>query len=182
MSLHVSEHRLEMAHPEYEAKIRAKKNADQEVEKQISQANAAEQNQIFRTVEATKKKEVFIASYDGQMTQLLVQANAEAERATKGAEAYSISTRLGADAVFYEMEQNAQAILARKSAEAEGTRKMAEALVGEGGRNIVKLEYTKRLTDLVVSGQPFTIEAHAERFQHVEEGAASFRGGAQRQP
>lgn len=169
-------------HSEYEAKIKAKKNADQEVEKQISQAKAAEQKQIFRTVEATKKKEVSIATYDGQMRQLIVQANAEAERATKGAEAYSIKTRLGADAVFYEMKQNAKAILARKTAVAEGTRKMAEALVGEGGRNIVKLEYAKRLTDLVVSGQPFTIEGHAERFQHVEEGAASYPGGAQRKP
>lgn len=54
-------------HKEYEERIRAKKLADQEVEEQISKAKAALQNQNFRVVEATKKKEVTLAAYAGEM-------------------------------------------------------------------------------------------------------------------
>ncbi|MFQ3271702.1 MAG: regulator of protease activity HflC (stomatin/prohibitin superfamily), partial [Lentimonas sp.] len=88
-------------HQEYEERIRAKKLADQEVEEQVSKANAARQNQIFREVEATKKKEVVLASYDGEMQKLLVEATANAERDIRNAEAYVIDTELGADAEFY---------------------------------------------------------------------------------
>ncbi len=160
-------------HQEYEEKIRAKKLADQEVEEQISKANAARQDQIFRTVEATKKKEVFLASYAGEMKQLIVEAEARAEKAVKEAEAYAIQTRLGADAQFYEKEKNAQAVLATKKAEAEGMERMAQALEGKGGVNLVKLEYAKRLKEMSVSGQPYTISGQTERFSHVEEGAAA---------
>ncbi|MEO0794788.1 MAG: SPFH domain-containing protein [Verrucomicrobiota bacterium] len=166
-------------HPEYEDKIRAKKLADQEVEEQISKANAARQNQIFRTVEAEKKKDVFIASIEGGMRQLIVQAEAEANRQVKGAEAYAISTARGADAQYYQMEQNAKAILAQGSAEAEATEVMANALEGEGGRNLVKLAYASRLQSMNVTGQPYTISGETERFTHVQEGAASKPGSRQ---
>jgi len=159
-------------HPEYEQKIRAKKLADQEVEEQISKANAARQNQIFRTVEADKKKDVFIATVKGEMEQLIVQANAEANKSVKAAEAYAIETERGGDASFYQAEQNAKAILAQSTAQAEATEAMAGALEGEGGRNLVKLAYAKRLQTMNVTGQPFTISAETERFTHVQEAAA----------
>jgi regulator of protease activity HflC (stomatin/prohibitin superfamily) len=160
-------------HPEYEEKIRAKKLADQEVEEQISKANAALQDQIFRTVEATKKKEVFIAGFSGQMEQLIVQAKANANRNVKEAEAYSIATTRGADAQFYEKEQNAKALFTQKEAEAEAIRQRADALSGEGGRNIVKLEYAQRLNQMKIKGQPFTINSASDRFIHTKDAAAS---------
>lgn len=153
-------------HQEYEEKIKAKKLADQEVEEQISKANAAQQDQIFRTVEATKKKEVFLATIDGQMQQLIVQAKANADKIVKEAEAYAVETMKGADAKFYEMEQNAEAITATKSAEAEALEKLASAMAGEGGRNIVKLEYAQRLKQMNVSGQPYSIDQESERMIH----------------
>ncbi|NQU44556.1 hypothetical protein HQ520_14795, partial [bacterium] len=52
-------------HEEYEAKIQEKKLADQEVEEQLSKANAARQNQIRLRVEAEKRLEVAVASYTG---------------------------------------------------------------------------------------------------------------------
>ena len=157
-------------HQEYEEKIRAKKLADQEVEEQISKANAAQQDQIFRTVEATKKKEVFVATIDGQMQQLIVEAKANADKNIKEAEAYAVETSRGGDAQFYKMEQNAEAIKATKAAEAEALLKLAKAMEGEGGRNIVKMEYAQRLKQMEISGQPYTIDQQSERLIHKIDG------------
>ena len=125
-------------HKEYEERIRAKKLADQEVEEQVSKANAARQNQIFREVEATKKKEVVIATYEGEMQKLIVEATANAERDIRQAEAYVIDTQLGADADFYSREKNAQAILVKAQTEGEALKALARAHEGPGGYNLVK--------------------------------------------
>lgn len=158
-------------HQEYEEKIRAKKLADQEVEEQISKANAAKQKQIFRTVEANKKKDVLLAEVEGRMTQLVVQANANADKATKEAEAYAIKTRLGADAEFYKRQQNAQAIIATTQATAEATKARATALEGEGGVNIVKLAYAQKLRGMSVTGQPYTLDSDTKRIKYLDDGA-----------
>ncbi len=160
-------------HKEYEERIRAKKLADQEVEEQVSKANAARQNQIFREVEATKKKEVVLASYDGEMQKLLVEATANAERDIRNAEAYVIDTELGADAEFYQRDKNAQAILVTAQAEGEALTAMAQAYEGIGGVNLVKRAYAGRLVDMKITGQPFTIESKTERLTYQDEAAVA---------
>lgn len=160
-------------HKEYEERIRAKKLADQEVEEQISKANAARQNQIFRVVEATKKKEVVIASYSGDMEKLIVEATATAERDIKQAEAYVIDTQLGADAIFYQRDKNAQAILVTAQAEGEALTAMAEAYEGIGGVNLVKRAYAQKVGGMRITGQPFTIESRTERLSYQDEGAVT---------
>jgi regulator of protease activity HflC (stomatin/prohibitin superfamily) len=160
-------------HPEYEERIRAKKLADQEVEEQVSKAKAALQKQIFRVVEATKKKEVFLATFDGEMQKLIVEANANAERDVKQAEAYVIDTSLGADATFYQQDKNAQAILVKAQAEGEGLTAMAKAYAGIGGVNLIKRAYAEKIGDMKISGQPFTIESKTERLTYQDEGAVT---------
>lgn len=160
-------------HKEYEERIRAKKLADQEVEEQISKANAARQNQLFRIVEATKKKEVVLASYAGEMEKLIVEAKAKAERDIKQAEAYVIDTQLGADATYYQREKNAQAILAKAKAEGEALTAMAEAYAGIGGINLVKRAYAAKIGSMEITGQPFTIENKTERLSYQDEAAVT---------
>lgn len=160
-------------HKEYEERIRAKKLADQEVEEQISKANAARQNQIFRVVEATKKKEVVLASYAGEMEKLVVEATASAERDIKQAEAYVIDTQLGADATFYQRDKNAQAILVTAQAEGEALTAMAQAYEGIGGVNLVKRAYANKVGDMRITGQPFTIESRTERLSYQDEAAVT---------
>jgi len=109
------------------------------------------------------------------MQKLVVDAEASAERIVKGAEAYATRETRDADAQFYSRDQNAQAITAKKAAEAEATAKMAQALEGDGGRNLVRLEYGKRLVDMVLTGQPYSVSGEAERFVHQEEGSVSAR-------
>ncbi|MDP4693623.1 MAG: SPFH domain-containing protein, partial [Opitutales bacterium] len=160
-------------HPEYEERIRAKKLADQEVEEQVSKAKASLQNQIFRVVEATKKKEVFLATFDGEMQKLIVEATANAERDIKQAEAYVIDTKLGADADFYSRDKNSQAILVQAQAEGEGLTVMAQAYEGVGGVNLIKRAYAEKIGDMKITGQPFTIESKTERLTYQDEGAVT---------
>jgi len=158
-------------HAEYEERIRAKKLADQEVEEQISKANAARQNQIFRVVEATKKKEVFLATYSGDMQKLIVEATANAQRDVLDAEAYVIDTQLGADATFYQRDKNSQGILVKAKAEGEALTALANAYQGIGGMNLVRRAYASKVGDMKITGQPFTIESKTERLSYQDEGA-----------
>jgi regulator of protease activity HflC (stomatin/prohibitin superfamily) len=158
-------------HKEYEERIRAKKLADQEVEEQISKANAARQNQIFRVVEATKKKEVTLASYSGEMEKLIVEATAKAERDVRDAEAYVIDTQLGADATFYQRDKNSQGILVKAKAEGEALTALANAYQGIGGVNLVRRAYANKIGDMKITGQPFTVESKTERLSYQDEAA-----------
>jgi len=160
-------------HPEYEERIRAKKLADQEVEEQISKAKAARQNQIFRVVEATKKKEVFLATYSGEMQKLIVEATANAERDVLDAEAYVIDTQLGADAKFYQRDKNSQGILVKAKAEGEALTVLANAYQGIGGMNLVRRAYASKVGDMKITGQPFTIESKTERLSYKDEAAVT---------
>jgi hypothetical protein len=49
---------------------------------------------------------------------------------------------------------------------------LKKALEGEGGPNMVKLEYARKLKDVTLIGKPFTIQGSIERFEHLK-GAAS---------
>lgn len=51
---------------------------------------------------------------------------------------------------------------------------LKQALAGEGGRNMVKLEYAKALQGVTISGQPFATRSTVSRFEHaaVSPGAA----------
>ena len=154
---------------EYEEKIKEKKLADQSVEEEISKARAASQVMERKRVEAQKEMEVEIQTVKGAMEELIVTANADAERVIEESRAYAVTTRVGAEAELYTMKSQADAILAKSRAEAEGLTKMAEALKGEGGFNLVKMEYAKRLATMKLTGQPFVVSGVTERFEHFEE-------------
>jgi regulator of protease activity HflC (stomatin/prohibitin superfamily) len=157
---------------EYEEMIKKKKLADQEVLQEQSKALAARERQKTRKVEEENRKRVALVEFSGQMEQLVIDAKAEAERIRKEADAYYDKTTIGAEASFYQAQQEAKGILERRLKEAEALERLAEALHGKGGLNMVKLEYAKRLKDLTIGGQPFTREGHTTRFEHTG-GAAS---------
>lgn len=152
---------------EYEEMIRKKKLADQEVLQEGSKARAARERQETRKVEENNRKRVALVEFSGKMEERLIDAKAEAERTRKQADAYYEKTTIGANARFYQQEQEAKAILERRTKEAEALQKLAEALQGKGGLNMVKLEYARRLKELTITGQPFTREEHTRRFEHT---------------
>lgn len=157
---------------EYEDMIKRKKEADQTVHAEQSKAQAAKQKQNTLIVQETNKKNVAVEQFEGQMKQKVIASQAEAERAGKAADAYYEQHTVRAGAGLYRMKKEAEAVLARKTAEADGIMALKKALEGEGGPNMVKLEYARRLKGIKITGKPFTIQSNIERFEHLK-GAAS---------
>lgn len=158
---------------QYEALIKRKKLADQAVLEEESKARAAKQRQQTEKVEKTNEKNVAVETFQGQMQQKVIKAQAEGERVRKEADAYYDRVTIGAEAEFYRQQKEANAILAQKKAEAAGIEALKKALEGEGGRNMVKLEYARKLRGLKLTGKPFTLEAQTQRFEHTSPAAAA---------
>ncbi len=162
---------------EYEAMIKKKKLADQAVLEERSKALAAKQRQIKLEVEKTNEKNVIIKKFEGDMRRKIIEAEAAGEKARKQADAQYDKLTIGAEAALYKMQKDAEGILARKTAEAQGILALKKALEGEGGRNMVMLEYARRLKNITFIGQPFTIQGHTERFEHLTPAAAGRGAG-----
>ncbi len=149
---------------EYEQKIREKKLSDQEVEEQKSQAKAASERQKRIRIEEEKKAAVDIARFKGEMEVRRVEAEAQAKKARRNVDAYAYTTKIGADARFYESEKSAKGVLATRTAEADGLKSLVSAV--EGGKNLVLLEYAEKLKTMTLRGEPFVIDSRTERLQH----------------
>ena len=160
---------------EYELMIKEKKLADQAKLEEESKAKAAQQKQETELMKENNDKRVAIVTFDGEMQQKIIAAKAAAERAMREADAYFAKTTIDAGAKFYQMQKESEAVLARKKAEAEGIKVLNEALTGEGGRNMVKLEYARKLKDVTITGKPFTIQSSIERFEHLKGPASTGR-------
>ena len=160
--------------------IKKKKLADQAVLEEQSKALASIQRKQTAKVDETAKKNVVIEQYRGEMEKMVIQAKAEAERIQRSSEAYFKEKTVGADAEFYKMKQQAEATLAKKRAEAQGIEALKKALEGEGGRNMVKMEYAKKLKNLRIYGQPYTVNSATARFEHTA--PASSVGKTQAKP
>lgn len=152
---------------EYEDMIKKKKLADQGVLEERSKAMAASQRSKTVEVEENNKLNVAIKEFEGKMEQKLIQARASGEKATRAADAEFDRITIGAEAILYESKKQADSILVKKTAEAKGIELLKQALEGEGGRNMVKLEYAKRLKGVTITGKPFTLQAHTGRFEHL---------------
>lgn len=158
---------------EYEEMIKKKKLADQAVLEEQSKALAAKQKQQTMIVQENNKKNVAVERFQGEMEQKVIQAKADAERAKKAADAYYERITVQAEANLYAREKEAEAILAEKKAEADGIMALKRALEGKGGRNMVKLEYARKLKQVGITGRPFIVEGKVERFEHLREGATT---------
>jgi len=148
---------------EYEAMIKKKKLADQQAQQEESKALAAQQRKNTEEVTATNKKNVAIEQYQGDVERLIIQTEAECNRVQREADAYFDRVSIGAEAALYQKSREAEGILATKQAEADGIEALGKALSGDGGRNMVKLEYAKRLQGVVITGQPYTTDGTTAR-------------------
>jgi hypothetical protein len=150
---------------EYEKKIAEKKAADQEVESQKELARAAIESQKRKEVEATAQANVEIATMDGELRRAMVSANADAARHRLEAEAYALTTRAGADATLIQRTNEAKSLLARAEAEAEGLRRLAASLAGDGAANLVKMEYAKALQGALIQGVPYATDPRIQKLE-----------------
>lgn len=111
--------------PAYQQAIEDKKVADQEVEKLRSETNARREEFVTLVKEAEATIAKVKATADGEYQKAVI----------------------GADAYFLQQERIAKATLAEAEAEAEGIRKMNEALSGPGSAEVVKLAIAEALAD-----------------------------------
>ena len=139
---------------EYAEKIQERRIADKEVQEQRSRGKAAKENQERVVTEETKKLDVAISRFRGQLYNMEIDAKAEATKVKQEGIAYLLKAKFDADAEYERLRREAEAILAVKEAEAAGILALRNALEGEGGRNLVKLEYAKRLREAKIIGTP----------------------------
>ncbi|MFQ5685480.1 MAG: SPFH domain-containing protein [Candidatus Scalindua sp.] len=139
---------------EYAEKIQERRLADKEVEEQVQRASSAKKNQDRVITEETKKLDVAISRFRGELYNMEINAEAEADRIKDAGNAYLIKARLDADAEYGRLEKEAMSVLAVKKAEAEGILALRKALEGAGGRNLVKMEYAKKLRKAKITGTP----------------------------
>ncbi len=139
---------------EYAEKIQERRLADKEVEEQFSRGKAAKKNQERVVTEETKKLEVRVSRFRGELFNMEIEAKAEAEKVRQQGIAYLLKANLDADAEYDRLRNGAEAILAVREAEAAGILALRDALEGAGGRNLVKMEYAKRLREAKIIGTP----------------------------
>jgi hypothetical protein len=139
---------------EYAEKIQERRLADKEVEEQFRRGEAAKKNQTRVVTVETKKLEVAVSRFRGQLYNMEINATAEAEKVRQQGIAYLLKAERDADAEYERLRNEAEAILAVREAEAAGILALRDALEGEGGRNLVKLEYAKRLRNAKIIGTP----------------------------
>ncbi|MBE7445392.1 MAG: hypothetical protein HS132_09160 [Planctomycetia bacterium] len=159
---------------EYAEKIQERRLADKEVEEQKTRASAARENQRRVIVEETKKLEVEVARFRGEMDKRIMDARGSSEAKKQDAEAYLIRTRFEADAEYERLARDAEAILATVKTESEGIRLLRNALEGDGGRNLVRLEYAKRLKQAIIRSTPIVRQGletpqSIQRFKYIED-------------
>ncbi|MCA8968636.1 MAG: hypothetical protein KDC95_02590 [Planctomycetes bacterium] len=157
---------------EYELKIREKKEANQEAEKQQDLARAAVEDQKRQEVEATKNAEVEIEKIKGTLERDRIEAEAEAIKIQKTAEAYAIKTKIDAEARYYQAEREAKGMLAKAKAEAEALQNLVNALAGEGGRNLVLRELADKLRNASIEGVPYATSSLIQKVSVDNEAAA----------
>lgn len=145
---------------EYAEKIQARRLADKEVEEQFRRGEAAKENQKRVITVETKKLDVAVSRFSGQLYNMEIDAEAKAEKIKQEGLAYLLKATRDADAEYERLKKGAEAVLAVREAEAAGILALRDALEGEGGRNLVKLEYAKRLREANIIGTPVLKAAH----------------------
>lgn len=153
---------------EYWEKILARRLADKEVEVQIDRAEAARENRRRVQIEEGRRVDTEVSRFRGDLNRRELEIDAKAEQVRRDADAYNKKVTIEGDAEFERLRQESIAILAEKKAEAGGILALRRALEREGGRQLVKFEYAKRLKEATVQGTP-VLKANQEIPQLLRE-------------
>jgi regulator of protease activity HflC (stomatin/prohibitin superfamily) len=150
---------------EYKELIDEKKAADQEVENQVEEQHTAREDQKRQSAEADAKVKAKIAEVVGTLDKEFLSAQGDEAKARLGVEAKAYQKSVGADAAFTKAKNEAMAQLALAEAEAEGLKKLAVSLSGDGGVNLVKLKYAEVLRGTEISGVPYSTDPKIQKVE-----------------
>ena len=161
---------------EYEQLIQLKKAKEQEVEQQKQGKKTALTDQTKQVAEADAKLKVEIAVIKGQLEKAVIAAEGEAVRVQKESEAYAYTTKIGADADFYQMEREAKAVLAQAKAEVEALQNLVAAMEGQGGANLVMRQIAEALQKARIQGKPYSTSNTIQKVSIEDSAAGATRG------
>jgi len=131
--------------PNYEALIRAKKVADQQVELERSRSRAAEARGRVEMIRTETEIRLRAMQKEAEIAMLEIGTDANLRIGGLNAEAEQYTSQRRADADRYRGLKEAESTRVTKTAEAESIRLRNEALTGSGGRNLVAMETVKGL-------------------------------------
>lgn len=131
--------------PNYEALIKAKVVADQKVELERAKTRAAEERGKVTLVKT--QTEIRLRELQQVTDIAMMKQRTETDMRIAGftGQAAKYTIERSADGALYQGQKEAEGIRVTKSAEAESTRLKNEALIGDGGRNLVAREAVKGL-------------------------------------
>ena len=135
---------------------------------QIDRAEAARENRRRVKVEEGRRMDTEVSRYRGDLNKRELGADAKAEQTRRDADAYYKKVTIEGDAEFERLRQKSIGVLAEKQSEAGGIMALRRALERPGGRQLVKLEYAKRLKEATVQGTP-VLKANREIPQLLRE-------------
>ena len=167
-------------HVSYQDIINRKQKADQDIKTQVALANAAKEKRETLITKENNIKVVELEKHTGRMQEIILETNAGAEKLIKKSDAYFDRVTIGSQASLFRNTQIATGILALKKSEAAGIQALKKALEGEGGLNMVKMEYAKKLKNMSIQGLPYTIKSQTERLQLSDDAAAAVKKGARK--
>lgn len=162
---------------EYEQIIQQKKLADQQVEEQQAQGRAALEDTERQLIETRRKIETRVTTFNGECSNRLMQAQADAERVKREAEGQNRVALLNADSALYSTTRQAEGKRAQLFAEATGVEKMRESMAGDGGRAMVEMEYARHLDKIRFAATPVTRQPTIQQFSMQPAEAAATQGG-----
>lgn len=149
---------------EYEAIIKEKKLADEQVEEQQAQAKRVLQEQERQLIQGHKKSETRMATVEGENANRLIQAKTDHDKVQREAEGQSHFTMVAADTALYSVTQQAAGRKATLLAEAHGMEELRKAMEGAGGAAMVELEYAKHLNNIHFTATPITRQPSIQQF------------------
>ncbi len=160
--------------PGYEAKIRRKKLADQEVKLNNATERAIDQQGERENIEEKTRANVTVIEEEQRAKIVTMKADTDLKIATIKAAADKYVTEKRADADLVNAELGAKGDLVVKQAEAEGERLRNAAMLGVGGRTIVALEAARNLNLGNITISPLEVD-----LLDID-GMATRRGGPER--
>jgi len=169
--------------PNYEALIKTKKVADQKVDLEKAKSRAAEERGKVTLVRTQTDLRLAAMQKEADIAMMKQRTDTDLKAAGFNVGATQYAAERTADGAHYQGLKHAEGIRVTKAAEAASTQLINEALVGNGGRNLVARETVKglNLPEMVIPSDGYPWLSPREMVRRLggeDEPATAERGAA----
>jgi len=164
----------------YERAIEDRKVADQDVERLISKKDQLLREREQRLAEVEKEKEVEWSELQGDLTRDILNAERDAIRVTRSADAYALERVAGGQAEKAQRTAQATGLVDKYTKEAEGVLAQAKALE-ERGAVVVREALIEKLATIRFTLVPYSKDSAPKRLEHVGDASSAREASAARE-